>query len=721
VSNLNLFAIGGLSLTISCFLLVAINFLFGRKKVHVVWGLFNVSVAIWGFGAFKVATTIIPDQALFWWKINHAGVIWMPVFILHTAYFLTTKINKKVLIFAYLQAIFFQVMEASPSNLFFQDLRLVFSSFYYVTLGIAYHLFFVLWILLVAYAHIGVFKEYKASYGLKRHSLLYFLMGSALGFAGGFSNFLVGYKLDIIPIGNFTIPIYCVMVTYAIIKHRLMDIRVAITRVGIFLFVYFFVLGFPFWLGYKTGSWLLTGAAMLVLATLGPFIYSRLRREAEEILLKDQMRYQKALLRLSKNMHEVKDLDKLLRLILIQVTRHLHLKETAMYLFDKQENIFKRKTAFPHDSSLFKENISAGSDIINRLKKDNSPLLVEEFSNREQGELFSEPVSAGMLVPCTTRDELVSFIALGPKSKGLIYNELDVNIFRILSLQAGLAIENCQFWQDEKIRLAREEQIRRYNTMDNFSASLAHEIDNPVTCVIGDLFCAMEFFKQHTEEIPGSLKTEAAAAFQKNKDAFENMQRITRLTRAVREFSRENKGELTVISINEMLDEFLPLVEAQCKHSGISFMKTVEADIRVVGNKVYLADALLNLTTNAIHAIIYGDETAGIDNNPSVSSSDKYIGLKAYRKGESCVIALKDTGCGIPKKLDQDIFLDFVTTKASSVGTGMGLSRVRKIVEMHKGKVWYESEGRGKGTTFFIELPLTDKSLPEKPKRRGSK
>jgi signal transduction histidine kinase len=714
------FSLLGLILGTTCLLLVFILSIYRKTKIRLIWLLFNLAVAIWGFGAFLIGRATTPSSAITAWRLSHIGVIFISVFFFHTAITLCDieAKRKKIIIFAYLQGLFFSVLNATP--LFISKIRVVLDSIYYnQSTGLFYPIFFIIWVALVIWGHVELFLHYKKASGVKRNQILYFFLGTLVGFSGGTTNFFPMFNIDIFPFGNMTIPLYCIIVTYAILKYRLMDIRIAVTRAGIFLFVYAFVLGLPFWLGYKTKSWLGTGVAMLVLASTGPFIYSRLRQRAEEVLLKDQKRYQKALLTLSRNMHEVKELNKLLRLILAQVVRHLRLKEAAIYLLDKDDNAFKLKTGIPKNRSLFQGEISVNSAFVSRLKQKDSPLLAEELRSQEKKELVKESFASGMFVPCTTRDELVAFVALGPKPKGLIYNELDVNIFRILSLQAGLAIENCSFWEDEKTRLAREEQIRRYNTMDNFSASLAHEIDNPVTCVIGDLFCAMEFFKHHIDKIPEPLKQEAAAAFQKNKDAFDNMQRVTKLTKAVRGFSKENKGEMSVVSINEMLDEFLPLVEAQCKHSGIDFIKDIEPGINVEGNKVYLADALLNLATNAIHAISYGNETAGLDDEPQAGIHEKYIELKAYRKENVCVISLKDTGSGIPKKLKHDIFLDFVTTKASSVGTGMGLSRVRKIVDMHKGKVWYESEGQGKGATFFIELPVTEKSLPQNRKRRG--
>ena len=70
------------------------------------------------------------------------------------------------------------------------------------------------------------------------------------------------------------------------------------------------------------------------------------------------------------------------------------------------------------------------------------------------------------------------------------------------------------------------------------------------------------------------------------------------------------------------------------------------------------------------------------------------------------LIEFKDNGYGIKKELLEDIFLDFVTTKASTEGAGMGLARVRKIIQAHNGKVWAESEGQNQGACVYAELPL---------------
>ena len=82
------------------------------------------------------------------------------------------------------------------------------------------------------------------------------------------------------------------------------------------------------------------------------------------------------------------------------------------------------------------------------------------------------------------------------------------------------------------------------------------------------------------------------------------------------------------------------------------------------------------------------------------------IELRVYHNSpKTILIEFSDNGCGMKPEMLEDVFLDFVTTKPSSENLGMGLSRVRKIVALHKGKAWAASEGQGKGSTFFVELP----------------
>jgi len=526
---------------------------------------------------------------------------------------------------------------------------------------------------------------------LRRNQIKYVLFGAVIGFLGGFTNYPLWYGVKILPYGNILVSLYGVLMSYAIIKHRLLDIKIAITRTALFLFVYSFVLILPFWWGYllkRTSFWYLPITSAILLASLGPFIYNCLRRGAEGLLLRQQRRYQHTLQRLAKTMTKIRELDRLLRAIAIRVFRIVGAEFLGLYLISQDKDnspfyllkykYFKKYFSLP-------ETIPKTSSLVKALYSQKAPLLVKEFP------FPSESLS----IPCFRGKLLYGFLLLGPKLNNTMYTEDDLTVFDTLSSQVSLAIENCLFWQEEKIRLAQQEQIRRQRAMDHFSASMAHEIDNPLMAV----FFAAEGIKSKIDSFKGRLSSEEEAYLEKKSQRIQkDLARISKLIKSVREFSSQTTGEFSLLIMDEVIEGFLDIVSPQIKYEGIIFNKEIEWGIPVEGNKIHLEEVLVNIFINALHAVKY-------------NKGPKIITLKVYRNSpKSFLIVFQDNGYGIEKALLEDIFLDFVTTKASTEGTGMGLARVRKIVENHGGRIWAESEGKGKGATFYVELPIAEEA-----------
>ena len=226
--NLNPFAISGLLIAVTSLGLIIILLRYGKTKIHKMWALFNLSIIIWGIGGFFAGSSVLSDVSLFWWRFSHIGVIAIPIFLFHGIYLLCGLKNKIVLFFVYFQGLIFALL--IPTKLFFKGATFMFSSFYYPILGPIYHFFFILWITIVLVAHYNLFLAFRDSRGSKRMQILYFFTGVTLGLSGGLTNFLPGYFSNIYPYGNFLIPIYCIIVTYAILKHQLMDIKIVIQK-----------------------------------------------------------------------------------------------------------------------------------------------------------------------------------------------------------------------------------------------------------------------------------------------------------------------------------------------------------------------------------------------------------------------------------------------------------------------------------------------------------
>jgi hypothetical protein len=179
--------------------------------------------------------------------------------------------------------------------------------------------------------------------------------------------------------------------SYAIIKYRLMDIKVAITRAGLFIAIYTFVLGIPFaiaiwskgWLIDKLGPswWMMPLTLMAALATVGPFIYIYLQRRAEETLLREQRRYQESLKQASVGMTRIRNLRKLLDLITHIVTKTVRISYAAIYLYSEETNEYVLQVSRDKDRTPIPK-LNSDNPLISWLIQKREPLIYEEIKRQ---------------------------------------------------------------------------------------------------------------------------------------------------------------------------------------------------------------------------------------------------------------------------------------------------------------------------------------------------
>jgi len=199
------------------------------------------------------------------------------------------------------------------------------------------------------------------------------------------------------------------------------------------------------------------------------------------------------------------------------------------------------------------------------------------------------------------------------------------------------------------------------------------------------------------EEIPKEIANEAKKKeFTEALDlTLEAARRVFGMVKAIRDFGAPLTGEAKPLKVQEVAESFYSLFLPQIKGKGIIFEKIIPdaGPIIVRGEKPELMQVLVNFGNNAVHALTY--------------AAQKKITLKVELPNPDWVrISFSDTGYGIRPEKVQTIFAAFVTSKASTEGTGMGLYYVKKIIDKYKGKVWAESEGKDKGATFIVELPI---------------
>jgi hypothetical protein len=169
-----------------------------------------------------------PDKTmgLFWARFLNAGAILIPILFLHfcTSFLRINEKKKKSLITAYLVASIILVLNFT--SLLIKDVapKLFFN--YYSVPGVLYPLYVVMLFSYIGYAFYLLIKEHKKAVSLKRNQLKYILIASTIGFGGATTLFLPVFDIKIPPLGYLFVSLYSVIVSYAIVKHRLMDINI---------------------------------------------------------------------------------------------------------------------------------------------------------------------------------------------------------------------------------------------------------------------------------------------------------------------------------------------------------------------------------------------------------------------------------------------------------------------------------------------------------------
>jgi len=714
---MNTFAIAGISCGISCMILALITLAFGRLKIHRLLAFFNIAVAIWGFGGFIVGIANNEPTAIFGWKFAHIGGMFVSILFFHLVCIFCTIHRRWLLIFGYLQAIVFNFISWIPDKLITKA-RFVYG-LYYNDATIVFSLAVFSYVLLVSLSFWELLNFLKESKGFKREQALYIIFGFLCGFVGGTSTFLPEFKIDFLyPFGNFGIVLYSLIVTYAILRYRLLDINIALTRAGIFAIVYTLVLGIPFWFGIKTGLWVYSTIIMAVLATTGPFAFIYLSRKAEARFLKEERRAHELLKQASRGMIHIHSKKKLLDLIDHITTKTLKLDNAEVFLLDENSGSFKLSAVRFRSKYQYSEIISNDDTLIQKLSTMEEPLVYEEVKLKKQ-ELENEPndriheiesqmrrLKAAIIVPAISNGRLVAFLALGEKTSKRMYSQEDLSTLWALSYQAALAIDNAFLYEKEKMRLA--EQSRRQALAD-MAPGASHQFNNRLTTIsvtadnLLDLvkndahnFSKEQLMDTVSEELE-IIKGEVAKGKQ--------------ITAAILQ-KAQVKLEFDKVDITKVIQNAINLTRLRRTRESLGGAKAPEFVFNYPNDLPLLTlcegtmqDVFENMFNNAYDAIVIHGKRK-IEPLPYQGK----ITITISRKDNSVIIVVEDNGIGIQKDNLHKLFTELFTTKATAEkgvvgGSGLGLAVMRSFVEGHGGTITVDSEYT-KWTRLTITLPI---------------
>ena len=228
--------------------------------------------------------------------------------------------------------------------------------------------------------------------------------------------------------------------------------------------------------------------------------------------------------------------------------------------------------------------------------------------------------------------------------------------------------------------LLRLEEQDRLVSLGLLSASVAHELNTPLTVLNGSIEKLIEITRDpHTLERLARMQRVA--------------QRLRRISESLVDFSKTRKQQMETLAVRPLIDEAWGLVAIDEKSSGVEFRNEVHAEDRVIGNADRLLQVFVNLLRNALNAI------------ESASGRIEVRSRRQERRGQAWItISVEDNGRGIPADVLPEIFDAFVTTRLDANGTGLGLTVAEGIVTQHGGTISASNRAEG-GACLEVSLP----------------
>jgi C4-dicarboxylate-specific signal transduction histidine kinase len=274
----------------------------------------------------------------------------------------------------------------------------------------------------------------------------------------------------------------------------------------------------------------------------------------------------------------------------------------------------------------------------------------------------------GLVVPLLKDNEIVGLIGLGRKQVQP-FTDNQISLFKDFAAQATIALESTR-----RERQYREAQMalahaNRVATIGQLTASIAHELKQPLAAVAIDGGAALRWLARQPPDID-----EARSCVER---MIKHADRTTHIIGGLRDLTKQNAPRAEVVDLNEAIDEVIALTYSEAVKTGVTLSTRLAPQLpRVQGDRVQLQQVMLNLIVNSIQAMSDIGEGA----------RELQISIEVVPSEGGVRVGVRDTGPGLSPESHSRLFEPFYTTKPE--GMGMGLSICRTIIEAHGGRLW---------------------------------
>jgi len=534
-------------------------------------------------------------------------------------------------------------------------------------------------------------QTYRAIHGIQRERLKFLLLGITSGslyslFLGSILLLYHSIHLDLLLAGFVVYAICWGMISFAVIRHRLLKVDIFVSRHVVYTSVaafgvglYLLVIGI---LGYLVrsigGRWDLLLTATFVsftLILLAVFLLSsnlqkRLKRFVNVHFYRYKYDYRLEWNEFTRKISEAHDLPNLLLKIIEMITETLWVNQVSIWLYNERSGdlCFSKSRNLPKKAELLREE----SPLVQYLLHHSEPLEskdpdVQNILSRHED--FFKRFKIAMVVPLRTGDQLEGMITLSGVMNGGDYSEEDYELLKIIAHQAAGAIASAK-WIEE---VAVTKETESFHKISSF---LVHDMKN----LVSSISLVLQNAEQNMDkpEFQKDLLSTLLNTVDKMKELIEKLSTLP----------KKLEIKKNPVHINRLITEVLESTKAG-SIKGLEILTDLNDLPQIQADAEYVKKVLVNLTLNAIQSLPAGRGR---------------IEVSSYSKNGCVHVEFLDNGIGMTEEFIRSrLFKPFISTKKK--GLGIGLYQCKTIMEAHGGDIEVSSIPN-RGSQFVLKFPL---------------
>lgn len=648
-----------------------------NKNVNKSFAIANITMGLWTSFPFLISLTRNDFEAVWVARIVYIFASFTPPAFWHFAkvYIGVNKNEreKKVIFSSYVTAFLFLLIMFN--NNFINGVK-KFAPFFAIIPGWIYILFIAFFALLIIDGLYVLLKNYQQLSGYKKNQAKYLLIALTIAASGGLMHFIsVYFSFEPFP-HDFLILTYSLIISYAIIKHHLMDINLVIRDTTAYALASLLIVGMFAGLSYIffykpviIGLFILLA---LILPLLHPLLKNKLLPVVEKTFFQDRYAYLKEVNKYRDLFRDTSITVKDVAENLVGLAVKIFEPEQANFLsyqYDDQTYRIKFQLGMDDSKAEFILQLNEQSPLVVKLREQKKTLVKENEDKSVEEEMGK--LQAEISTPLLMLGKVVGILNLGTKQNKEMYNHEDITTLWAICRMAEEVLRTAIVSEQESVLTAG----MAHDLASPFSKIFPAYLDPLADGELGKLNHQQKEALETVREELGKLKERLGITLDRTSLVYKRLY--------PEEFSRPFAIQEVIAYVAKLFSK-----QAEQKHLRLELRLSANLPLVFADSDDIELGVLQNLVSNALRHTEQGN-----------------IVISGEVKDNEFIGSVSDTGTGIAQEDLENIFEPFKQGEGVKGEKGLGLFRVKDIITTYRGKVWVESEP-GKGSAFYFSLPL---------------